>query len=52
MPRARQISTVEGHWLDVTCMREWVRETEKGKEPWVISSSLDATFRRWSMQGE
>lgn len=48
---AREVANVKGHFGEVSALRCWVRDGEKGKEPWVVSASLDATLRRWSMKG-
>ena len=51
------IQDIDAHWHDVTALRLWFRksENEKGQmtiEPFIISSSLDGTLRRWSLKGE
>ena len=50
------IGEIDAHWHDVTALRIWVRKTtgDDGKtrvEPWIISASLDATIRKWRLQG-
>lgn len=46
-----EIANVKGHFGEVSGLRAWVKEGEGGKEPWVVSASLDGTLRRWSMKG-
>jgi hypothetical protein len=48
---AREIASVKGHFGEVSALKCWIKETESGKEPWVVSASLDGTLRRWSMKG-
>ncbi|PIL23862.1 transporter [Ganoderma sinense ZZ0214-1] len=50
------IAETDGHWHDVTGLRLWIREAkiegEPGKvrrEPWIVSTSLDGTLRRWKL---
>ncbi|KAK7440209.1 hypothetical protein VKT23_017151 [Stygiomarasmius scandens] len=52
------VNEIEGHWHDVTAIRLWIRkstiEAEDGTkktsvEPWVVSTSLDETVRRWRL---
>lgn len=50
------IGQVDAHWHDVTALRLWVRKTigDDGKtrvEPWIISTSLDGTIRKWKLLG-
>jgi WD40 repeat protein len=50
------IGQVDAHWHDVTALRLWVRKTvgddDKTRvEPWIISTSLDGTIRKWKLQG-
>lgn len=52
------LNEVDAHWHDVTALRLWMRrsavEGQAGKvmvEPWVISTSLDGTIRRWKLLG-
>ncbi|KAJ9121147.1 hypothetical protein QFC24_004821 [Naganishia onofrii] len=47
---AREIANIKGHFGEVSALRCWIKDGEKGKEPWVVSASLDATLRRWSMK--
>lgn len=53
------VNEVDAHWHDVTALRLWMRKTavegQAGKvrvEPWVISTSLDGTIRKWNLLGE
>ncbi|KAJ9108121.1 hypothetical protein QFC19_002588 [Naganishia cerealis] len=48
--KAREIANVKGHFGEVSALRCWIKDGDKGKEPWVVSASLDATLRRWSMK--
>ncbi|KAJ7756862.1 WD40-repeat-containing domain protein [Mycena maculata] len=48
------VNEVDAHWHDVTALHLWVRQTvgADGKtrvEPWVISTSLDGTIRKWRL---
>lgn len=50
------ITEVDAHWHDVTALRLWIRKSvaEDGKtrrEPWIISTSLDGTIRKWKLSG-
>lgn len=52
------LGETDGHWHDVTALRLWMRksavEGESGKykiEPWVVSTSLDGTLRKWKLLG-
>ncbi|KAH7914671.1 WD40-repeat-containing domain protein [Hygrophoropsis aurantiaca] len=48
------LGEIDGHWHDVTSLRLWMR-TSKGEdgrtriEPWVVSTSLDSTIRKWKL---
>lgn len=48
---AKKIANVKGHFGEVSALRCWIKEGESGKEPWMVSASLDGTLRRWSMKG-
>ncbi|KAG1759697.1 WD40-repeat-containing domain protein [Suillus occidentalis] len=46
------LGEIDAHWHDVTALRLWVQKsrTDDGRtriEPWIISTSLDGTIRRW-----
>ncbi|KAF7338650.1 WD40 repeat-like protein [Mycena venus] len=48
------IKEVDAHWHDVTDLHLWVRQTvgadsKTRVEPWVVSSSLDGTIRKWRL---
>ncbi|KAJ7445756.1 WD40-repeat-containing domain protein [Mycena galericulata] len=48
------INEVDAHWHDVTALHLWVRPSAgaDGKtrvEPWVVSTSLDGTIRKWRL---
>lgn len=51
------VMDIDAHWHDVTAIRLWKRKT-LGKdghikiEPWIISTSLDSTIRKWRLTGE
>ncbi|KAJ9116746.1 hypothetical protein QFC20_000681 [Naganishia adeliensis] len=47
---AKEIAIVKGHFGEVSSLRAWVKEGENGKEPWIVSASLDGTLRRWSIK--
>ncbi|KAF5391751.1 hypothetical protein D9757_001755 [Collybiopsis confluens] len=49
------LNEIDAHWHDITHIRLWVRQTvdEPGRkkiEPWIISTSLDGTIRRWRLE--
>lgn len=51
------VGEVDAHWHDVTAIRLWVRKSVgvDGKtriEPWIVSTSLDSTIRKWRLSGE
>ncbi|KAF9228670.1 WD40 repeat-like protein [Gyrodon lividus] len=46
------LGEIDGHWHDVTAIRLWMRysrnEAEQTRiEPWIVSTSLDGTIRKW-----
>ncbi|THG95331.1 hypothetical protein EW026_g6301 [Hermanssonia centrifuga] len=50
------LGETDAHWHDVIALRLWMRKTtiegEPGKikiEPWIVSTSLDGTLRRWRL---
>ncbi|KAJ7043238.1 WD40-repeat-containing domain protein [Mycena alexandri] len=48
------INEIDAHWYDVTALHLWIRKTPgaDGKtrvEPWVVSTSLDGTIRKWRL---
>ncbi|RDB20998.1 hypothetical protein Hypma_011422 [Hypsizygus marmoreus] len=48
------VRDVDAHWHDVTAIRLWKRVTldSEGRtriEPWIISTSLDSTIRKWPL---
>lgn len=50
------IREVDAHWHDILTLRLWMRKSigEDGItriEPWVVSSSLDGTIRKWRLIG-
>lgn len=49
------LGEIDAHWHDVTALGLWIRVVQKhGKqsvETWILSASLDATLRRWQMEG-
>ena len=50
------IGEVNAHWHDITAVRLWMRKfvKEDGKahvEPWIITTSLDRTIRKWKLTG-
>ncbi|KAF5387071.1 hypothetical protein D9615_001674 [Tricholomella constricta] len=45
---------LDAHWHDITAIRLWKRVTVGGDgktriEPWIISTSLDGTIRKWRL---
>ncbi|KAG6854947.1 hypothetical protein C0991_009770 [Blastosporella zonata] len=50
------IRDLDAHWHDITAIRLWKRTTtETGitrVEPWIISTSLDGTIRKWRLSGK
>ena len=51
------LSEVDGHWHDITSIRLWMRTTEgndgrKRIEPWIVTTSLDKTLRKWKVAGK
>ncbi|KAF9458632.1 WD40-repeat-containing domain protein [Collybia nuda] len=50
------LNAIDAHWHDVTAICLWTRKYvgNDGKirvEPWIISSSLDGTIRKWRLSG-
>ena len=49
------LGEIDAHWHDVTALALWIQVIEKdGKklvETWFLSASLDATLRRWRLDG-
>jgi hypothetical protein len=50
------IGEVDAHWHDITAVRLWMRKFvgDDGKarvEPWIITTSLDRTIRKWKLTG-
>ncbi|KAF7359371.1 WD40 repeat-like protein [Mycena sanguinolenta] len=48
------INEVDAHWHDVTGLHLWIRKTvgadsKTRVEPWVVSTSLDGTIRKWRL---
>ncbi|KAG2020504.1 miller-Dieker lissencephaly protein [Coprinopsis cinerea AmutBmut pab1-1] len=47
------ISSTDIHWHDVTAIRLWKRKTVKDGlthvEPWIVTTSLDQTVRKWRL---
>ncbi|KAJ7261379.1 WD40-repeat-containing domain protein [Mycena haematopus] len=48
------INEVDAHWHDVTGLHLWIRQTvgadsKTRVEPWVVSTSLDGTIRKWRL---
>lgn len=52
------LGEVDGHWHDVLALRLWLRQRKSvgsGKvtiEPWIVSTSLDGTIRKWRLSGK
>lgn len=50
------LNEIDAHWHDVTHLRLWMRQAvtknnQKTVEPWIVSTSLDATIKRWRLSG-
>jgi len=50
------VKEMDAHWHDITAIRLWMRQSvgEDGKtrvEPWVVTTSLDGTIRKWRLAG-
>lgn len=50
------INEIDAHWYDVTALHLWLRKTvgtdaKARVEPWVVSTSLDGTIRKWRLAG-
>jgi hypothetical protein len=50
------LSQIDGHSHDITAIRLWIRKTvdddgKKRAEPWIITTSLDKTIRKWKLAG-
>ena len=50
------VGEITSHWHDITHLRIWIKTTssnsdEPSFEPIVVSSSLDGTVRKWTLQG-
>lgn len=50
------IREVDAHWHDILALRLWIRRSvgDDGLvrvEPWVVSTSLDGTIRKWRLVG-
>ncbi|KIK98822.1 hypothetical protein PAXRUDRAFT_9273 [Paxillus rubicundulus Ve08.2h10] len=48
------LGEIDAHWHDVTAIRLWMRcsrnKTGQSRiEPWIVSTSLDGTVRRWRL---
>ncbi|KAE9394995.1 WD40 repeat-like protein [Gymnopus androsaceus JB14] len=48
------LNEIDAHWHDVTHLRLWMRQAvtknnQKTVEPWIVSTSLDATIKRWRL---
>ena len=50
------IGEVDAHWHDIIAIRLWMRKFVGGDgkariEPWIITTSLDRTIRKWKLTG-
>ncbi|KAJ4488430.1 WD40-repeat-containing domain protein [Lentinula aciculospora] len=49
------LNEIDAHWHDITHIRLWMRQLRDEKnnqkmiEPWIITTSLDCTVRRWKL---
>lgn len=52
------LNEIDAHWRDITHIRLWMRQSvdeknnQKRIEPWIITTSLDCTVRRWRLSGK
>lgn len=51
------VGEIDAHWHDVRAVRLWIRtsKNEAGQtriEPWIVSTSLDGTIRKWRFSGK
>lgn len=52
------LGEVDGHWHDILALKLWLRQRKEEKsgkmtiEPWIVSTSLDGTIRRWRLKGQ
>jgi hypothetical protein len=50
------LSSTDVHWHDVTAVKLWYRKIDKEgvthAEPWIVTTSLDQTIRKWRLTGE
>ncbi|KAL0580220.1 hypothetical protein V5O48_001813 [Marasmius crinis-equi] len=48
------LNEIDAHWHDITAIRLWIRKSEEdGKtklEPWIVTTSIDSTIRKWKLQ--
>ncbi|KAF8509537.1 WD40-repeat-containing domain protein, partial [Gautieria morchelliformis] len=49
------LGEIDAHWHDVTALGLWMQVVERDgntrTEAWILSASLDATLRRWRLEG-
>jgi hypothetical protein len=50
------LSEIDGHWHDITAILLWMRKSEgddgrKFIEPWILTTGLDKTIRKWKLAG-
>ena len=50
------LSEIDGHWHDITSVQLWMRKSagddgRKRIEPWILTTSLDKTIRKWKLAG-
>lgn len=50
------IGEADAHWHDITAIRLWMRnfagdDSKPRIEPWIITTSLDRTIRKWKLTG-
>ncbi|KAG7086656.1 hypothetical protein E1B28_002595 [Marasmius oreades] len=48
------LNEFDAHWHDITDIRLWLRKSQNDGivkvEPWIISTGIDSTIRRWRLQ--
>ncbi|KAJ3760097.1 WD40-repeat-containing domain protein [Lentinula raphanica] len=50
------LNEIDAHWHDITQIRLWMREStaaennQRKVEPWIVTTSLDSTIRRWRLR--
>jgi WD40 repeat protein len=55
--KPEMIREVDAHWHDILALRFWIRKSISSDgltrvEPWIVSTSLDGTIRKWRLSGK